>query len=100
MLRFFGAGSEVDVLQRIQLVNHDVNIIASYTGALHGDSLALICTGDGVEFAAGNLAFLSLEVRCYEGYSAWVAYEDYFIRHLLRAQMKVEATSIFIDDEL
>ena len=99
MLRFFGAGSEVDVLQCIQLVDHDVNIIASDSGALHGDSLALICSGDGVEFAAGNLALLGLEVRCYEGYSAWVAHEDYFIRHLLRAQMKVEATSILIDDE-
>ena len=99
MLRFFGAGSEVDVLQRIQLVDHDVNIIASYTGALHGDSLSFICSGDGVEFAALNLALLGLKVRCYEGYSAWVAHEDYFIRHLLRAQMKVEATSILIDDE-
>ena len=99
MLRFFGAGSEVDVLQRIQLVDHDVNIIASYTGALYGDSLALICTGDGVEFAAGNLALLGLEVGCYEGYSAWVAHKDYLVSHLLRAQMKVEATSILIDDE-
>ena len=99
MLRFFGAGSEVDVLQRIQLVDHDVNIIASYTGALHGDSLAFICSGDGVEFAAGNLALLGLEVGCYEGYSAWVAHKDYLVSHLLRAQMKVEATSIFIDDE-
>ena len=85
MLRFLGTRSEVDVLQRIQLVNHDVNIIASYTGALHGDSLAFICSGDGVEFAAGNLAFFLLEMGCYEGYATWVAYEDYFIRHLFRA---------------
>lgn len=52
-----------------------------------------------MEFAACHLALLGLEVGCYESYSAWVAYEDYFIRHLLWTQMKVEATSILIDDE-
>lgn len=46
----FGAGFEIDVLQRIELVDYDIDIIASYSGALHGDSLTFICAGDGVEF--------------------------------------------------
>ena len=50
VLGFLGAGFEIDVLQRIELVDYDIDIIASYSGALHGDSLAFICAGDGVEF--------------------------------------------------
>ena len=34
----------------IELVDYDIDIIASYSRALHGDSLAFICAGDGVEF--------------------------------------------------
>lgn len=50
VLGFLGAGFEIDVLQRIELVDYDIDIIASYSGALYSDSLAFICAGDGVEF--------------------------------------------------
>ena len=50
VLGFLGAGFEIDILQRIELVDYDIDIIASYSGALHSDSLAFICAGDGVEF--------------------------------------------------
>ena len=42
---------EVDVCQSIQFVYHDVDVVASDTGGKHGDALAMVCSGDGTEFA-------------------------------------------------
>ena len=52
VLGFLGAGGEVDVLQGIEFVDHDIDVVAADSGALHGDSLAFIGAGDGVELSA------------------------------------------------
>ena len=52
MLGFLGAGGEVDVLQGIEFVDNDIDVVAADSGALHGDSLAFIGSGDSVELSA------------------------------------------------
>jgi hypothetical protein len=58
MLRLLLAGVIIDVSESIELVDYDVDIIASDTVTLHGDALSFICTSDGVELTAANLALL------------------------------------------
>ena len=99
VLWFLGTGLEVDILERIQFVDHDVDVVASDTCALHGDALTLIGTRDGMELTAGYLALLLFEVRCNESDTTWVAHQNHFVSQLLWLEVKVEATSVFVYDQ-
>ena len=68
------AVGKTNLLEGIQLIDHDVDVVASDTCALHGDTLAFVSACDGMALTARNLALFLVEVRCYEGYTTWVAY--------------------------
>ena len=48
----------INVGEGIELVGHNVDIVAADAMTLAGDALAFIHTSDGVELAARNLALL------------------------------------------
>ena len=68
-----GAGVEVDVGQRVEFVDDDVDVVATDTGGNDRDALAFVGTGHGAEFAALDFEFTVLKVRCDELNSAGIA---------------------------
>lgn len=88
MFGLLGTCLEVDVFQSVELVHHDVNIVASYSCALNGDAFALIGAGNGMEFTAFHLALFLFKVGCHEAYTARVANENHLVGELFRTQME------------
>ena len=57
-----GAGVEVDVGQRVEFVDDDVDVVATDTGGNDRDALAFVGSGHGAELAALDFAFAVLKV--------------------------------------
>ena len=62
MLVVFEASLEIDVGKSIELVHHDVDIVATDACAQYGDAFALIGTCDGVELTTFNITFFGFEM--------------------------------------
>ena len=90
---------EVDIGEGIELVEHDIDIVTSYTCAHHGDTLVGITTGDGGELTVGYLALDGVEMGSYEAYSSWITHEDDLVGEMFGTEMKMEHTSVGVDDE-
>ena len=97
--RFYFAGVEVDVGQRVQLVHHDVDVVAPYAGAHHRDALAPAGAGDGVELAALHLVLARVEVPGHKGHAPRVAHQDDFVGQPFGPDVEVEHGTIVVDDE-
>ena len=93
------AAIEVDIGKGVELVDHNVDVVASDTRREHGDALALVYSGDGMKLTAGDVALDKVEVCSYRGHAAWVAYENHLGGQLLGTYMKMEYGAVFIDDE-
>ena len=90
---------EVDVGERVKLVHHDVDVVATDARAEDRNAFALVGACDGVELAALNLAFLRLEVCGNGRYSPRVAHKDDAVGQLFGLDVKMKDAAIFIDDE-
>ena len=93
------ASLEVDVSQCVNLVHHDVDVVAADAGRDNRYALALVCAGNGAELAALNGALLGLEVRSNQVYASRVAHENHLVGELFRLNMQVEDAVILVDDE-
>ena len=62
MLVVFVASFEIDVGKSIELVHHDVDIVATDAGAQYGDAFALIGASDGVALTPLNITFFGFEM--------------------------------------
>ena len=62
MLRLLRAGREINVRQGIELVHHDVDVVAADTRAERRDALAFILSGDGVKLPVRRLTLLAVEM--------------------------------------
>ena len=93
-------GVIVDIGQGIELVDDDINVVATDTMTLTGDALAFIRTGDGVELTAADLALFRVEVGCDGVNSGWIAHEDHTVGQLFWLQMKMETRAVVVDDQL
>ena len=99
MLVFLLTGGVVNISQGVELVDHDVDIITADAMTLHRDALALICTCDGMELTAADLALLRVEVGGYGINTRGIAYEDHLVGQLLWLQMKMETGTVAVDDQ-
>ena len=90
---------EVDVGECIQLVHHDVDVVATDARAEDCDAFALIRACDGMELATLYLAFLAVEVCGNSRYSPWVAHKDDAVGKLFGLDVKMKDAAIFIDDK-
>ena len=95
----FEASLEIDVGKSIELVHHDVDVVASDACGEHGEALALIGSGDGVKLAIAYLTLLAIEMGGHEVYAARVAHEDDLVGQLFGQQVEVEYATIAIDNE-
>ena len=94
------AGGEVDVGQGVELVHHDVDVVAADARGEGRDALALVGARDGVELAALDLTLHGVEVVGYQGDAAGVAHEDHAVGQLFGAEVQVEDATVAIDDQL
>ena len=98
-LRLQGAGVEVNVRQRIQLVQHNVNIVASDTGGNDRNAFAPEGAGHGAELAAADIAFTGVKMSGHHRYTPGVAHEYHLIGHLSGLHVQMENTPIGIDNQ-
>ena len=96
---FFFAGVEIDIGKSIQLVHHDIDVIASDTRRLNGNTLTFIDTSNGAEFTAGHLTFYRIEMRGNGGYTSRITNKDYLVCQILGLEMEVECASVLINGE-
>ena len=94
-----GAGVEVDVGQRVEFVDDDVDVVTTDTGGNDCDALAFVGTGHGAEFAALDFAFAVLKVRCDELNSAGIADENHFVCDLFGKKVEVENRTVCVENE-
>ncbi len=98
-LLFFRAGPQVDVHERVELVDDDVNVVGSDACRQHGHALARIISGGGHEFAVrcpvldsvepgGDLLDPSGVSDQYDGPS-----------QLLGAQVQMKDRTVGVDDQ-
>ena len=90
MLSFLCSGLVIYIRQRVKLIHHDIDIVASYTVTLYCYALAFVGSCYGVEFSAANLMLNIVEVRSNGINSGWVTYEDNLVGQEFRFKMKVE----------
>ena len=90
MLFFFLTCGIVDVGQRVELVDHDVDVVATDAMRLAGDALAFIHTSNGVELARGYLVLDAVEVGSNSVDTGGVAHENHLVSQEFGLQMKVE----------
>ena len=93
------ASLEVDISQRVNLVHHDIDVVAADAGRYNRYALAFVSAGNGAELAALNGALLGLEVRSHKVYASRVAHENHLVGELFGLNMQVEDAAIFVDDE-
>ena len=65
------------VHQSVQLIHHNVYVVASDTRRQHGEALPLVATCDGVKLSAGDVAFDTIELGGHHGYTPRVTHKDY-----------------------
>lgn len=97
-LVFFHAGREIYVGACVELIEHDVDIVASDACALHGDSLSFVIAGDGVELTVLHVTFYPVKETCHLLDTAWVAYQDDFVSEKFWFEVKVKDTAVRVDD--
>ena len=90
-------GLEVDVLEGIELVHHNINIVGADAMAYGRDALALIGTCDGMEFAGRDFALPAVEVGGNQVNTSWVTTHDDLVGQLVGTNMQVETAAIRID---
>ena len=97
---FFGAGSEVDVSERVDLVHHDIAVVGTDTGGDTRDTFALELTGNRMELARLHVTLdrAFVKERSHHVYTVLITHEDDFIRQELRFKMQMECRTIGIDD--
>lgn len=94
-----GARRKVDVCQRIQLRQHDVDIVAADAVRDDAEAFAPERAGYGVKFAAADVAFRRVEISSDGGYALRVADEEDTVGQLFRLDMEVECAAVGVDDE-
>ena len=99
MLGLLLAGVIIDVGKGVEFVSYDIDIVATYTVALNGDTLTFIHTCDGVELAARNLALLRVEVCCNSVNTGRIAYQYHLVGQLFWLEMQMETRTISIDNQ-
>ena len=99
MLVFLHAGLVVDIGQRVEFVDHNVDVVAANAVTLTGDALAFIGAGDGVELATAHFVLDGVEMGGNGAHAGWVANENDLIGQMFGFQMKMKARSVFVDDE-
>ena len=53
---------EIDIRQGVELVHHDIDIVAADAGAKCRDALAFVQSGDRMELSVARLALLTVEM--------------------------------------
>ena len=91
--------SVIDIGQSIQLVDNDVNVVATDTVALTSDSFSFISACNGMKLTTADLIFDGIEMCCNRIDTCRIAHEDDFIGQILRLQMQVKARAVVIDNQ-
>ena len=99
MFGLFFTRAVVDVGQRVEFVDHDVDVVTTDTVTLAGDALAFVGTRNGMELATADFVFNGVEVGSNSIYTSWVADEDNTVCQKFGLQMKVETGAVTVDDE-
>jgi hypothetical protein len=102
VLIFLSAGSEVNVSQCIEFVEHNIAVVGADTCGDTRDAFAFILTCDGMELTALDVALNAafVEERSYHINATLVADQYHLIRQMFWANVKVEYTAVLIDNEL
>lgn len=99
-LRLLLTRLEVDVGQGIQLVDHNVDVVAPDAGREHGDAFTLVTTCNGLELTAFYFALAVLEMGGNQGHASGVAHQNHLISQPFGLDMQVKCTAVVVDDQL
>ena len=99
MLVILFASLIIDVGKCVELIGHDVDVVAADTMTLGSDALALVHAGDSVKLTAAHLVLDAVEVVSNGVYSGWITYQDHFVCQELWLQMQMETRAVGIDNQ-
>ena len=91
-----GTGFEVDVGERIEFIEHDVDVVRTNTGAAYGEALVADIAGMGNEFAVLVLEFDAVEILTDFFYAIGVSNHDDGICDFLRTAIEVVDSAAFV----
>ena len=100
MLRLDDSLLEVDIGEGIELIHHDLDIVASDAVGECCHSLALVGAGDGVKLSAADVTLSVVEAGGNHVHATGIATDDDLVGELLRAEVEMEDRSIFVDNQL
>ncbi len=95
-----GTGGKVDVFQRIELSDDDVDIVAAYAMGYGRKPLAFVGAGDGMKFTVLDITFLRVEMRRDEADAVGVSTHDNLVGQLVGGDVQMKGTVIGIDNQL
>ena len=99
VLVFFLTGIIVDVGERVELVDHDIDVVTADTMTLASDALAFIHTSNGMELTAADLTLFRVEM-CSNGiHTCRIAHKNNLVGKLFWLQMQMETRTISIDNQ-
>ena len=99
---FFGLllpRGEIDVGQRVQLRDADVDVADADAGREDRHAFSFIAARHGLELAVRNLALLRVEKSGYEGHAAGVADQDHRVGQLPGMQVQVKNRTVVVDNQ-
>lgn len=97
--RFDGARGEVNVDQRVEFIEDDVDVVGADSGGDHGNSLFPEKAGVGDEFAVRGFVFDGVETFADAGYTVGVANGEDGVGDLIRTDIEVIDGASVIDDQ-
>ena len=90
---------EVDICQRIQLIEYDIDVITTNARAHNRDAFAVIGSCNCSELTAFHFTFYVLKVGSYECYAPRIAHENHLVCKVFWFQMQMKDTSVLIDNQ-
>ena len=91
---------EIDVGEGIQLVHHNVEVVATDTMTEASDAFPPVCACNGMKLTTLYVTFFRIEMRSNCVNPARVSNKNDTVSKLFRPDVKMENAAIFVDDEL
>ena len=98
MLGFFLASGEVDIDERIEFGNDDVDVVATDAMRDAREAFATIGASNGVELATRDVALDRVEMRCNKVDAFRVATKEDCGGYLVGTDVEMEDRAVVVDD--
>jgi hypothetical protein len=93
-------GNKVDIDQRVELIDQNINVVGAHAGGNDRQPLAFIVAHVGHEFALVNLGFDGIEMLTHQRHALRVADGNDGIGNVVGQQVQMVNATVAVDDQL